>query len=396
LPALLEQYVSKKMDITTFELTGHQYCDSDSKEIVDTLRPIHPYYKHEYKDIIVRAIGDYFNHLLIYSSYIQRSLDVVYEKEWYVERFTELTASFLRISDAAKRYTDHFYDKYKDKIGANVHDSIEEVFITIGPEKQSAAGFSRELKTQETVRRMLYWILDISVPKVGNLTMPQRTWLYGNIFELSDQSEIKVARHLSFNPADLFRSNQDRSSEAKYRNKMMDMFGPLYVLRGYNDCDNLSIEMLNALNDAVDYAKIISTAKVYEEYAINSLQQLLYLEILSMIRAKTKIRRCKHCGLYFVVPNRKVAYCNRIANGEEKPCSEVGRQKSYEAKLTTDYPLKIYNRAYKTRHARIKHGNMTKNEFIIWRDKAKEKLEQVRSGAVDVPTFETWLRKNYV
>ena len=110
-----------------------------------------------------------------------------------------------------------------------------------------------------------------------------------------------------------------------------------------------------------------------------------------MVRSGSNIRRCKNCGMYFAVVNRKVAYCDRNTGGEA--CSAIGRKSSFQKKMDGEYPLKVYNRAYKTHHARVRNGIMGQADFLKWCDEAKEKLGKVRSGELDPVAFEEWLKK---
>lgn len=154
-------------------------------------------------------------------------------------------------------------------------------------------------------------------------------------------------------------------------------------------------EVLKALANAADYIKDLSKEGFLEEYKITNLHQLLFLEILSMIHANKHIKKCKNCGVYFIVPNTKVEYCNRIAPGEEKTCQVIGPTRTFERKLETDYPLKIYKRAYNTHFARKQRvsGAMKHDQFDIWVTEAKERLEKVRAGGMAIQDFEKWLKK---
>ncbi|MDD2586837.1 MAG: DUF6076 domain-containing protein, partial [Bacteroides sp.] len=99
-----------------------------------------------------------------------------------------------------------------------------------------------------------------------------------------------------------------------------------------------------------------------------------------------------HCGMYFVVNNLNVEYCDRVIDDEEKTCSEIGPKRSFQKKLEKDYPLKIYNRSYKTHYARVKKGRMSKSEFYNWYIEAKEKLALARNGELDINEYEKWLK----
>jgi len=389
LPSLLREYIAKKMDIETFTLTDYQYTDNDSLKIKEILTSLHPYYEHEYEKVFINAIGSYLNTLLVYSNPKN-----TYDEEWYLKRFKGLAKPFLKSRDINPKI---FYDKYKIWIdGHNNKDKPnedEETFIPNFPSKPPKE-FKNELRTQRAVKNMLYWILDISASSIEEMTMPQRIWLYGNIFrEAYSQADMKVAECLLFRPYFLYRSNHDHSHEVDDNQKMYDLFEQLYSL-SYIDIDRKGVpsEKVNNLNCVIEYAKTISKAAVYEEYEIDNLHQLLYLEILSMIESNTKVRKCKHCDKYFVVTDRKRQYCDRIVKGK-KTCRSIGRSHSYRKKMEAEYPLKIYNRAYKTHFARVKNETMSTKEFSEWTENAKEKLEKVRAGELDISEFEEWLKK---
>ena len=392
LPDLFEKCVSKTMDITTFEMIDYQHDDNDSAEIKDILASLHPYYKHEYTVVINKVIGDYFNALLVYSQYKNRTLDDKHEEKWYIERFTKLAAPFLQKSDMAPRV---FHDQYEKWIDAYDAEPVEgEERFVFGVPTEPPKGFDEELEIQKTVQRMLYWILDISAPNIGEMTMPQRMWIYSNMFWMaSSQSNMKVSKRLLFRPNFRYRGNNDYIDEVGYIRKIDDLFRPLYALSKFDIYHrDIPLEMLDDLNRVIEYAKTVPKADVHEEYEIDNLHQLLYLEILFMIKTNTNIRRCKHCGKYFVMPNRKTLYCSRIAEGEKESCFAVGSKRSFQKKMEAEYPLKIYNRAYKTHHARVRYCKIDKNDFILWRDKAKEKLKEVRNGNLDIFEFEKWLK----
>jgi hypothetical protein len=424
LPALLERYIAKSLDVTSFNLTGYQYADSDSAEIINTLKSFHPYYEHEYRDVFIRAIGDYFNSLLY--AYFRDTYDNDNElrEKWYAERFNHLTAPHLLCTD---EYTNIFFKMYSERVG-HKYPNIEESFSMIPVEPK---GFSNELNTQETIKRMLFWILDIAAPGVEKLTISQRAWLFGNIFKGARMAEeegldemieeikaigatdakstrttpafmnsnMDVTKHLSFAPAlSLFRANHDRSLELEQIIKQEEAFITIYRYdignyhRNHKDAPQ---DLIKTLSKIVDYVKATPTEGLNEEYEINSLYQLLYLELLSMIQTDTMIRMCRHCGKYFVVPNHRVAYCDGIADNETEPCSTIGSRRAYEKKIEADPALKMHNRSYKTRYARVKRAKnktIALNVFDAWSKEARNKLEHVRSGELDLAAFEIWLK----
>jgi len=420
LPLLLEAYVSKKMDIDTFELTDHVYSEKDFAEIKKILFPLHPYYRHEFDKVFINTIGKYFNAMLMACK------DFECEEDGYKERFRELTKPLLKPFDTAPQ---DYWTSYEEQTGSNAvsivsvtqmrYDPIKpikkgqpiraedykavEYTLEAGLEGESftfdlsfapkTQGFSEVLKTQESIKRMMYWILDMSAPYIAELSLAQRTWLYGNMASYDSYRDTKVVKHLSFKP------DVSHGNDSQHENEPEDLFRNLYSLKGYDSNDeNTPSEIKEALKVATEYAKTISKADVYEEYEIENLHQLLYLEVLSMVQSETKIKKCRYCGMYFTFTDSKKTYCDRVIQGETKPCSAIGSQRTYKGQLETDYPLKIYNRAYKTRHARVsqdrKKKKMTQDEFRQWSDDAKTKLDEVREGKLELADFEVWLKKS--
>lgn len=375
LPILFEQYISNIMDTTTIKLKKNQGNDDDILKVEKKIKSIHPYYKWEYKEIIVSEIVDYFNSLLVY-------LHHKLSKDAYYEMIHVLIPSSF-VSDPTDYYD--FYNIYAKWMGLEIDDDIE--ISTLNVPQQKPQGFIKEISTQNTISNMLYFILDIAAPNIEKLTISQRTSLYGNIFQ-RDYESMPIIKRTSFAPI-RFRNNTSITNMYKIN----DIFNPLNNLKHLNIAYNgIPASMTKSLNAAIEYVSNIKTTKVYEEYEINSLHELLFLEILSMIQASTMIRKCKNCGKYFIVDNRKTVYCDRI-DESGICCSAVGSKRTFNQKVEQDEALKIYTRAYKTHHARVRKKKMSQDNFSIWCAEAKANLEKTRNGELDISTFQEWLKK---
>lgn len=394
LPALLENYIAQRMDITSYTLKGYTPKTKDDEEIFSALRPLHRYFEHESRKALVNAIGHYFNALIIRTNdrgstdftRIIKGKSHDEWRSWYIERFNALTASLLR---SGENYSEAFFGKHIDMVGPNANDPLRESFII---NIEEARGFLHEVAGHSSLKRILFWILDSSVPSLEALTLSQRIWLYGNMHSI--KKEIEVKKPIPIGSHGLFSSNnelegKDNCEWHKYYQPLQE-YGAENFHEDYNDA---SPDMIEAVINAVNYAKKAAPTIAYDEYYVDSLYQLLYLEVLSMMRMGTSIRKCKHCGVYFVSTDKKKAYCDRVKEGEAEPCSIIGPQRLYQMKIKSDYPLKIYNRAYKTRHARIKYKKISMIEFQIWSKEAKERLDQVRNGSLDISDFSAWLKK---
>jgi len=390
LPMLLEQYVSKKMDIKTFELTDYQYKDDDFVEIEEILLSLHPYCEHEIKKVFIKAIENYFNALLIEENYgtKKETRPSVLDEDLYVEKFTVLTSPYLEFPYKEPKTS---YDEYKKKRNAYVSDDVDSPFILL-EDRLPLEGFFEEIRTQEQIKKLLFWLLDISAPHIGKLTIPQRIWLYEDNFQ---KIEIDITRKVSFTELTEPLPNCDQSEEVNDSKEMTCKFEFQCNLNDFHvNPNDISDEILAVLNHAIECATAVAKKEVYEEYVIDNLKQLLFLEIMSMIKTNTVIKKCKNCGLYYVVTNRKIEYCDRIVAGEEKTCYAIGSKRTFEKKLENDYPLKIYTRAYKKNHTRRQRGIMTYIGFEKWSREAKENLDKVRAEEMDIAEFEKWLKDN--
>jgi hypothetical protein len=84
---------------------------------------------------------------------------------------------------------------------------------------------------------------------------------------------------------------------------------------------------------------------IYEDYEVNSLNEVLFLEIYHMALSNTQVKKCGNCGKYFVVKNLNVEYCDRRIDNDEKSedirtCSDVGPKITYKKKFDEDLLLK--------------------------------------------------------
>lgn len=394
LPELFKQYISQRIDTSTFTLTGCSGDNTSIEQMQDMLIAAHPYYKHEVRRILTDSIGNYFNDLLLYTCIKRKTLAPNFSIDWYKERITVLFSSLLAQGDSAP---EDFYWKYRKQIGEGVYtagipDSEIETAVFNVPQEQPVVGLVNEIRTQKAIYNMLYFLLDMSAHGLEELTLPQRIWLYDNIV-MDNIVGTNVSKHISFHRPILYGNDHDYSQEEEVYREIYDRFSSLRALSGMNvGRDGIPENMSKDLSLAIDYAKTVTANKPYEIYEINNLYQLLYLEIWSMIQNKTKIRKCRHCGKYFVAATRRIVYCDRIDESGMR-CSAIGYQQAFQKKMEDDEPLQMYNRAYKTHHARLRKGTMTKDGFQLWCDEAKLKLEKARAGELDIGRFQEWLKK---
>jgi hypothetical protein len=160
LPQQLESYFSEIIDTATFKFKNYKPDYDDQREIKDFLYEIHPYFEFTSSEVFNNAIGDYFNALLIHSSYNDKdySFSPMYDKEWYMECFNFL---FPDITFSKEGLSETFYSQYSRIVK-------EEDYLPTLPPK----GFYNLISLQEELKSMVFGMLDASAPPLNELTIP--------------------------------------------------------------------------------------------------------------------------------------------------------------------------------------------------------------------------------
>lgn len=147
--------------------------------------------------------------------------------------------------------------------------------------------------------------------------------------------------------------------------------------------------------DSVKKAKsalLKNDVDIVEMVEIKDLDDLLSFELYHTIKSNLILRKCKYCGEYFIVHGRvDTEYCNRIKEGETKPCSEIGAARNYWNDKEGNSIYAEFQQAYKRNHSRRRVGKMTKNEFIKWSEEARNKRAECEDGKLTVKEFRQWL-----
>ena len=131
---------------------------------------------------------------------------------------------------------------------------------------------------------------------------------------------------------------------------------------------------------------------IVEMVEIQNLDDLLSYEMYHTLKSNLLIRKCKYCGEFFIVRGRiDTEYCDRVKEGEVKPCSIIGATRSYWGSKMED-PVHIeFQKAYKRNHSRQRVGKMTQNEFYEWSEEARMKRGECEAGALLLAEFKEWL-----
>lgn len=371
----VQQYVAKIIDIETFELTGYKPKEEDTAGLLAIFKQLHPVYWYENRSALKREVCEYFNALL-YEKWRKSKID--YSEEWYTERYEILTA--FDPTGIKMRFDDKYYRKYATAVGTVVKDDWEG---SVFPLNQDS-----ETKTQDFVKKVLFYILNLSAPHIGDLTIRQRIWLCNNIL---GEPVFSVPLRLSLEPQRRYGNDEEFNQQQKGFLENYDIFMNRDALFDYHiNHENATKAQDAQLRQYAAQAKALTDNWYYTEYEVTDTRQLLFLEIVQMIKNETRLRYCKLCGRYFIPTHQRKLYCDGYAEGETQPCSKIGSKRNYESQPE----IMLYSRAYKRHAARKNVGAKGEKDFLKWELQAGSMRDKVKSGEIDIAEFENWLKEN--
>ena len=246
--------------------------------------------------------------------------------------------------------------------------------------------FSELFRVQEDIRRWVFIVLDNTNPDLAKLTSIQRNGLYslvyGNAYTPLLETKVQKSTQLPYNVR-LLGINMDFDEQYEQA-----------VLQGFRQMQEMPTGTPECIKELINDAANMTGDCEIHTYVLETLEDLLKYEVYGMTQAEKRIKRCKNCGRYFVVDKGNMEYCDRIAAGETKPCSEIGKSRTYEQKIAKGgTAMALYRKAYKTHFARIRSGTMTREQFEAWKAEATDKRQEVESGILDMDEYATWLKK---
>ena len=246
--------------------------------------------------------------------------------------------------------------------------------------------FAELFRMQEDIRRWAFIVLDNTNPDLAKLTSIQRNGLYslvyGNAYTPLLETKVQKSTQLPYNVR-LLGINMDFDEEYEQA-----------VLQGFQQMQDNPNTTPECVKDLIQNAADMTGDCEIHTYVLETLEDLLKYEVYGMIQAEKRIKRCKNCGRYFVIDKGNVEYCDRIAAGETKPCSEIGKSRTYEQKIAKGgTAMALYRKAYKTHFARIRSGTMTREEFDTWKNEATAKRQEVECGTLELEIYAAWLKK---
>ena len=140
----------------------------------------------------------------------------------------------------------------------------------------------------------------------------------------------------------------------------------------------------------VFYAK--ENDSLTEMYELSTITDILRIDIMQMVKNNTELKICRHCNLPFIPKGRAdSAYCDRIANGETKPCNEIGALNIFKSNHENDEIFKAYQKAYRRMDSRKRMKTISPEEFKSWGKQARALRKDCYNGKLTFEEYVVWL-----
>lgn len=388
---LLPEYIHACVDLETMEPTHNNRKVAIDRQIRDILLELHPFCTGEYID---REIMLYFNNKLVDYSMKRSELPEVYEvtEHQYKAIFDSLFPDGFGLDGNFDDENDYqhltYYTNYRDKlIGNEDYNGLD-------------APFADLQRSKLLIKDYLYWVLDSQAEPFNELTLPQRLYVYNayhhpqtlKIAGTEVEYYLGNAEGIRFDGAYMgVRHEIPLTVQLPDGRYMAQAVQGMASNEVYHD---MSKEAKALLGGIIREAKGNAVLDEYcAVYGIRDLFTLLFIECQRMYEAKVSIRRCERCGHYFIANKRMYKFCERfIDDDSEQTCRDVGAKENSKKKLNDDPIYYLYNKAYRTHHARIKAGHITKQEFDEWAVEAKRRMNTAAHTPAALEEFAAWLK----
>ena len=161
-----------------------------------------------------------------------------------------------------------------------------------------------------------------------------------------------------------------------------------------NPIDTYSTENNSLYNSkfTVFYGK--ENDSLTEMYELSTITDILRFDIMQMVKNNTELKICRHCNLPFIPKGRAdSAYCDRIANGETKPCNEIGALNVFKSNHENDEIFKAYQKSYRRMASRKRMKTISPEEFKAWSKQARRLRKDCYNGKISFEDYVDWLEK---
>jgi len=134
--------------------------------------------------------------------------------------------------------------------------------------------------------------------------------------------------------------------------------------------------------------------EVVQLTVLDTIDDMLRFEMLHFLTEGKGYKFCKNCGKPFIPRGRSDAvYCDRVADGEDKTCKQIGAYRAEKEKTATVPAWKVYRQAYQRLNKRVELGYMEESAFTDWNREATEKRGRCLRGELPYEDFADWINR---
>lgn len=156
------------------------------------------------------------------------------------------------------------------------------------------------------------------------------------------------------------------------------------VLEATESYDSLQPE---ALRDAL----LAKPPRIIQMYEFDTPEALQNFELVQMTLEHCNVKQCANCGRWFIPKGRSDSiYCDRIAPGEGKPCSEIGATRRREETVRQAPAHLAYIAAVK-RMSKRRGKSLSDGDYKAWSSLAAQKRDACLNGSLSLETYNAWL-----
>lgn len=355
--------------------------DAVYSEIKYELKKVHPLYEM-YPYYASNLLADYFNDLLSvpltataqfvahYSGeYLDNARQIIKDIDLYNGILTKITSVEPYSPECDIRIFEDYSRTLKTqrlKLDKLLNDTAGNGFAVATP-------MAELLYAQRIIKQSLYWILDKDNPNTKGMSLPQRLVLFDR---------------LSLNPAmpSMIRNiKRIYGYEPRYEIYDSILHGVDFDLP-FDSCtpvDDKKMAALQKIKADIGTSKNCTTST----YCANYILDIMMLEFDQMVQNEVSLRKCKHCGRYFVCTDSKVLYCSRTSVGETQPCSIIGKRETFKSLVKEDAILSVYTNARHTKHSQLQRGKIDALQYEEWFVAANKLFDKARAGKVSLEVF---------
>lgn len=127
---------------------------------------------------------------------------------------------------------------------------------------------------------------------------------------------------------------------------------------------------------------------VSDTYLIQSVTELINLEMMYAVINDIPITKCRNCNRYFVATNSGVYYCDRVFSAN-RTCRQIGAKKLFNDNLKTDRAFLVYEKTYQATYYRAKVAKTMEEKEALYmrlRDLKNSRLKYKR-GEIKAEDF---------